>query len=378
MRNFLFFIVLIFISGCSHSKKTTQELFQPRLKLLDTYMIPYQFTFDSTQVGGLSGIDYDPVSKSYFAISDDRSDINPARFYTFHIQMNDSKIDTVIFEKRTYLKNDRGNFFPSSKSGQAGAVDPEALRLDTWTRNLVWTSEGERIINQPNTILENPKIFVSDSIGNYLDTFELPYQLRVSPEEKGTRRNGGFEGFTFSGDGKYLFAAVEEPLIQDDHRAGPGDSSATVRIIKYDRISKKPLAQFAYQIDPVAYAPQPASAFKINGISDILWMQKDKLLIIERSYSSGRLSCTIRIFLADLKDAQDISSFESIKGIEIKKVHKQLLLNMDTLGIFVDNVEGVTFGPTLPTGNQSLIFISDNNFTNPLPSQLFLFELEGR
>ncbi len=33
---------------------------------------------------------------------------------------------------------------------------------------------------------------------------------------------------------------------------------------------KKPLAQYAYQIDPVAYAPIIPSAFNLNGISDIL------------------------------------------------------------------------------------------------------------
>lgn len=49
---------------------------------------------------------------------------------------------------------------------------------------------------------------------------------------------------------------------------------------------------------------------------------------------------------------------------------------MDHLGIFIDNIEGVTFGPTLANGKRSLIFIADNNF-NPLEkSQVFLFEIE--
>jgi hypothetical protein len=49
---------------------------------------------------------------------------------------------------------------------------------------------------------------------------------------------------------------------------------------------------------------------------------------------------------------------------------------MDDLGIYIDNIEGVTFGPTLANGKKSLIFIADNNF-NPLEqTQFLLFEIE--
>jgi hypothetical protein len=49
---------------------------------------------------------------------------------------------------------------------------------------------------------------------------------------------------------------------------------------------------------------------------------------------------------------------------------------MDDLGIYIDNIEGVTFGPRLPNGKRSLIFIADNNF-NPLEqAQVLLFEVE--
>ena len=48
---------------------------------------------------------------------------------------------------------------------------------------------------------------------------------------------------------------------------------------------------------------------------------------------------------------------------------------MDDLGIFIDNVEGITFGPKLANGNQSIIFISDNNFSDKQKTQIFLFEV---
>ena len=34
----------------------------------------------------------------------------------------------------------------------------------------------------------------------------------------------------------------------------------------------------------------------------------------------------------------------------------------DDLGIPIDNIEGMTFGPPLPDGRQTLVIVSDNNF----------------
>jgi hypothetical protein len=48
---------------------------------------------------------------------------------------------------------------------------------------------------------------------------------------------------------------------------------------------------------------------------------------------------------------------------------------MDTLGIYIDNIEGVTAGPLLPNGHKTLLFIADNNFSPVEKSQVLLFEV---
>lgn len=48
---------------------------------------------------------------------------------------------------------------------------------------------------------------------------------------------------------------------------------------------------------------------------------------------------------------------------------------MDELGIYVDNIEGVTFGPLLPNGNKTLLLVADNNFNPIQKSQVLLFEI---
>ena len=50
-------------------------------------------------------------------------------------------------------------------------------------------------------------------------------------------------------------------------------------------------------------------------------------------------------------------------------------MNLDDLGIPLDNVEGLTFGPRLRDGRQSLVLVSDNNFAAAQFTQFLLFAL---
>ena len=55
---------------------------------------------------------------------------------------------------------------------------------------------------------------------------------------------------------------------------------------------------------------------------------------------------------------------------------KTLLLDLRTLGIPLDNVEGMTLGPKLPDGRRSLMLVSDNNFAASQFTQFLLFALD--
>ena len=120
----------------------------------------------------------------------------------------------------------------------------------------------------------------------------------------------------------------------------------------------------------------PSNAFKLNGIPDLLSIGNKQFIVLERSFSTGRLPCTIKIFLSDLNDATDISATTSLKEQPaIKPATKKLLLNMDELGMYIDNIEGVTFGPDLPNGHRTLLLVADNNFALIEKTQFFLFEV---
>ena len=52
----------------------------PTLTYIGQQIVPTGTTYNGTTVGGLSGIEYDAANNRYFAISDDRSGVNAARF----------------------------------------------------------------------------------------------------------------------------------------------------------------------------------------------------------------------------------------------------------------------------------------------------------
>lgn len=377
MKKVCSILAIVFLWSCTASHKlSTKNHSIGSLKFLNEYVVPYNQEFKGTTIGGLSGIDYDAEKDVYYMISDDRSAINAARFYTAKISINTKGIDTVIWIATAPLLQFNGTVYPNSKQDPAHTPDPEAIRYNAKTKEFIWTSEGERIVRGKEVVLENPAITLISAEGKYIDTFPLPANLMMRATEKGPRQNGVLEGLTFDNNFKTLYVNVEEPLYEDGPRADLLPNNAWIRIYQYDVASKKNVAQYAYHLEPIAYPATPENAFKINGVPDIYAIGNNQLIVLERSFSSGRLPCTIKVFLADLNGAEDIKENSSLMINPVSKpIQKKLLLNMDDLKIYTDNIEGVTFGPTLSNGHRTLIFVADNNFVSFEKTQLLLFEI---
>jgi hypothetical protein len=366
---FLFIVSFICIQLCA--QKTISSL-----KFLSGYEVPFNQQFKNTTIGGLSGIDYDTENDCYYLISDDRSAINPARFYTAKFFFNQKKIDSVVFVDVKNMFQANGIVYPNAKQNAAHTPDPEAIRYNPKTKQFIWTSEGERIVKSKDTILENPAITIISTNGKFVDTIPLPQNLYMHASEKGPRQNGVLEGATFSNDYKTLFVNVEEPLYEDGERADTKPNDAWIRLFAFKTTTQKNVAQYAYHLEPVAHETILPGTFKINGVPDILWLNKHQLLVMERSFSTGTLPCTIKIFIADITKATNILNNHSLKKeTDFIPASKKLLLNMDDLGMYIDNVEGMTFGPTLPNGHKTLVMVSDNNFAAFQKTQFFVFEV---
>lgn len=375
------FLLSLVISTIWVACTSSKQVLQPKstsissLKFLDEYVIPNDFKFKNTLVGGLSGIDYDEKNRLFYLVSDDRSAINPSRFYVAAIDVNKYKIDTIHFLAVHDLLQPDGSVYPSTKTSLGKAADPESIRYNPITKTLVWTSEGEKAkLKNGQIIAQNPWIFEMNLNGKYKDSFHLPHNLHMQERPYGPRTNGVFEGSTFADNYRFVYVNMEEPLEQDGPRADVKLSNVPIRITKFDMKTKQPVAQYAYLLDAVAKEPIPADAFRINGVPEILYIGDNKMLIMERSFSTGT-QCVIKVYLANLSGATNVISMEDLKHDHFTAASKKLLLNMDDLGIYIDNVEGIAFGTILPNGHRSLILISDNNFESFEKTQVFLFEI---
>ena len=375
MRKLLFLLVLpAFLFSCSSLKQTAENKPTPSLKLINSIEIPFEETFQRTKVGGLSGIDYDAKKDLYYLICDDRSVYNYSRFYTVKINLAEDKIKSIAFQNVTYLKDETGNSYGDWNTSPTSSADPEDIRLNPKTNTLVWSSEGARVTTADKEVLQNPSLNFMDLKGDFLGNVTLPENLKMQKLEKGPRNNASLEGITFDKKYKNIYTSLEEPLFEDGDQANTS-KGGLIRLYRFGAKSKKNTAQYGYQLEPIALEPIPKSAFGVNGVSAIQYFGKNQLLVVERSYSTGTQACTVKVFLCDLKKATNVKNYASLQNQKLELASKKLLLNMDDLGIFIDNIEGLTFGPKLANGNPSIIFVSDNNFSDKQKTQILLFEL---
>jgi hypothetical protein len=381
VKNTVILVVLsTLLLSCASSKKnisaTSAQVQIGALRLLDIHVVSHNLQYKGTTVGGLSGIDFNPQKNEYYLISDDRSNINPARFYTANIPIKEYKIDTVVFSDVQFMRTPAGDIFPDYYKKAKEAVDPESLRYNNEKDYFVWTSEGEKMVTSKDTVIVNPAIIMMDKKGRFLDTFRLPEKLMMSVGSIGPRQNGVLEGMSFGNNFKDLYVSVEEPLYQDGPQVETVVQKTWLRFFKFDVSTKRNTEQYAYMPEKIDTLPKPISAFKVNGISEILYIGDKKFLVVERAFSTGRQKCTIKIFLADASKASNVRDNPSLLlDAPAFPMTKKLLFNFDTIDQFIDNVEGITLGPKLPNGNRSLLLVVDNNFSKFEQTQVILMEI---
>jgi hypothetical protein len=338
-------------------------------------------TVEGTQVGGLSGIDYDQINNRYYSISDDRSDINPARFYTLNIDLSSGSLSSsgINFSEVTTLLNQNNQPFATN------TLDPEGIGL-TSNGTVFVSSEGE--VSNLAGRLQSP--FVNEfALGTGRQLRQLPVPSKFVPvigpadaPTAGIRNNLAFENLTITPDGKFLFTATENALVQDGPVATTNIGSRS-RILKYNLTTGQPEQEFLYLTDPVAVPAVPETGFNTNGLVELLALDnRGTFLALERSFSAGAPGTgnTIKLYEVRLNEASDISDINSLNAINIntvRPVEKRLVLNFDSLGLptGLDNVEGMTLGPVLPNGQQSLVLVSDNNFSATQFTQILAFGL---
>ncbi|MEH1860474.1 MAG: esterase-like activity of phytase family protein [Nostoc sp.] len=363
----IYFLIPIIIISLVFTNFPSNGVEISSIKFIGEATLPKGLIFQKTEVGGLSGITYNARNNLYYAISDDRGQKAAVRFYTLKIDLSKGSLQKggIIPVSVTTLLNENGQTF------SPGETDTEGIALTNKSTVLI-SSEGDA------AKLINP--FIKEfSLSSGREIFTLPIPNKFLPDktnQKGIRNNLAFESLTITPDNKHLFTATENALIQDGVAAKPNIGSPC-RILQYNLLNNQPEKEFLYQTEPVTPFLNLIGKFA-SGLPDLLALDNQgHFLSLERSFTG--LGFAIFLFQVSLEAADDIHNINSLLTVDsknIKLVKKKLLLDLRKLDVLLDNIEGLTLGPKLPDGQQSLILISDNNFNSLQRTQILAFKIK--
>ncbi|MFF2847943.1 esterase-like activity of phytase family protein [Streptomyces sp. NPDC058001] len=339
-------------------------------RLLGEKIVPHKLSFRNTTVGGLSGIDRDPCTGEYVMISDDRSVLQPARFYTARIKVDGGGVHSVDFTGTHPFRQPDGAVYPPASAGDGKAVDPEELRVDPRSCRYWWAQEGDRPKSSSDPVIQ-PSIQFANRDGAYRGQLRLPPNYQITMHERGPRRNKSIEAITFGAGSRVLTSAVEGPLLQD----GPEPDlkhGALIRVTQQTR-NGAVLGQFAYPLEKIFAESDPSSPWPPDtGVPSILAFPEDpsRYLVLERTWVAGS-GFKIRIYDATTRGATEVRNMDSLVGQRVVPMRKKLVADFDDLGLStVDNTEGMTWGPTLRGGERTLLLVSDDNFADDEVTQI--------
>ncbi|MEV4177426.1 esterase-like activity of phytase family protein [Nonomuraea sp. NPDC049709] len=343
-------------------------------RFLGEQRIPYMTRFEGTVVGGLSGIDRDPRTGTWYFISDDRARYNPARFYTGRLDIDrvTGGFTGVRLTGVKTLTRPDGTPFPGY--GQAESADPESIRFDRWSGRLLWGDEGDRPdTRNPNIPISGAAVRGMDMNGRQVGEFSIPRNLRLTGEETGPRRNFGFEGLAVSA--RAITAVTEGPRFED----GPvptAERGSAARLTVWNR-QGRPRAQYAYPLDRLPAPPNPPTGQADSGVSELLPIDEFRYLALERSWIEG-VNYRVKLYEIDLRGATNVLDRDSLAhGGAYRPVAKRLVHDLGDFRPPVQNLESMSWGPRLASGECTLVIGSDDNFDEREVTQFMAFATTG-
>ena len=330
------------------------------------------------RLDGFSAIAQAKRKQQFIAVSDrgpkDGAVDYACRFHTFKILIHPNRKKPVNIELvgTTLFKRKDGSTYSglSLKHEDNQRFDPEGIRL-----------------------LENGNLVVSDEYGPHVVEFDFKKgrEVKKHPVDKkfliakpgqtkaeenknntsGRQGNRGMEGLAVTPLGN-VYGLMQSPLIQDCERTEEGKlKGLNCRMVGLSETKK----EFVYQLDD-----------KSNKLNEILAVDENVFLVIERDGKVGSESSYKKINVISIDGATDVQNInalpakklsDDVKPVAIKPVVKRCLIDLldSRWGLHAqmpEKIEGLCFGPRLANGRRTLLVLSDNDFEKQA-SQLFVF-----
>lgn len=330
-------------------------------------------------LGGFSAIEYSGANNRYFVLSDrgagDGAASFACRFHEIDFTVGETSAETTWdLSSTTLLRSPEGHRFTGSLepmkrwdgTSHAPSMDPEGIRA---------TSDGRLVISDEY----GPTIDYFHRDGWLAKSFPVPERFRLSeklspPMTRGTFTNRGMEGLSFSPDGRWLVAAMQGPLVQDGRIEKNKCLGIATRWLVVD-LRNGSTKEWLYRLDDES-----------TGVSEILAVDDQRFLVLERDSKAGTDAKIKKIYLADASKATDLTGVASLQeGLPEghRSLEKTMLIDLMSPEYGLSGAstpekpEGLAWGPVNEKGNRMLVICFDNDFEPSQDSILLAFRIQG-
>ncbi len=186
------------------------------------------------------------------------------------------------------------------------------------------------------------------------------------------RPNRAWESLAVFQANPYTILTANEDALTVDGPAASFSAGAMVRVqaasVDAANSTASAIGQFAYPIDAIN-GDNPLVSGEQSGLVELLTLPDNTVLAMERAV--GLTGYRIRLYEINGENATDVSGFAGLDGltpgVDYTPLSKTLLWENTFSVLTNSNFEGITLGPILAGGEQSLILVADNASGPDLP-----------
>ena len=329
------------------------------------------------RAGFFSDIYYDTTRGDWWGLSDRGPgggtisyDTRVQRF-TLGVDTTTGAISNFQIAQTVKFTDAAGNPFnglaPAPASSLGRAFDPEGFVIHAQTGHFLVSDEY------------GPAVHEFDRTGKLVRTLTTPANLiprnasntpnfaSDAGNTQGKRANRGFEGLAISPDGKFAFAMLQSPTLDE----GGGGAGRYSRIVKFDLRTGLPVAQYAYLLDRSGQG---------QGISSLVAINDNEFFVLERNNRGVGVGADLNtadknVYRINLAGASDVSAITLPNtgtalpaGVTaVTKSTKVIDLDANTLPALgnksPEKWEGLAIGPKLANGGYLILAGTDNDYS---------------
>ena len=246
--------------------------------------------------------------------------------------------------------------------------DPEGIAFDERRQRLYWSSEGERITEDPN------RTAAVGSVGSCRRARRrLRRRVHAAADaahvdgSHGTPAEPGLEGLDPDAERAVPVGGDGGPRLQRRRTGRPTTAGALTRVTRFDVETRAATAQYAYPLDKVSSGPNGD-----NGLTDLVALDDENFLVRRalataptcQRHSTGPASPdaddVLVQALADRGAAADDDQDPARRPAE----HRRPIWTMSRES---------RWDPSCPTARQSLLLVTDDNFSPQQMTQFVAF-----